>query len=320
MINPRNHPRAGRYAPSPTGQLHLGNLRTGLVAWLDARSAGAPFHLRFEDLDTATVKPEHYESQAADLRALGLDWDTEPLNQSDRLEIYYDAIADLRSVGQLYPCYCSRREIREAAQAPNGPLSPLDYPGTCRTLTEAERRQREEDGRPPAWRLLVPEGTTRSFVDEVVGEHVGPIDDVVVQRNDGAPAYNLVVVIDDEAQGVGHVIRADDLVTSTPRQIYIAELLGIEPFTYGHVPLVLGPEGKRLAKRDGSVTLPDRIERGETADEVRSFLASSLGLCGVDDRPSPSELVDAYPGPGALPTEPLTLDENFLDEGPSVVG
>lgn len=312
MISSRRHLRAGRYAPSPTGRLHLGNLRTGLVAWLDARAAGAPFFLRFEDLDTATVRAEHYESQANDLTSLGLDWDGEPLNQSDRLEIYYDAISDLRTAGQVYPCFCSRREIREAAQAPNGPLSPLDYPGTCRQLTKAEQQRREDDGRPPALRLRVPEGTTRSLVDEIAGEHAGPIDDVVVQRNDGAPAYNLVVVIDDEAQGVGHVIRADDLVTSTPRQIYIAELLGIDPVTYGHVPLVLGPEGKRLAKRDGSVTLPDRIEKGESAVEVRSALAASLGLCEKGHQPTVDELIAAY-AVTDLPTEPLTLGPDYLE-------
>lgn len=312
-MNTQRQGRTGRYAPSPTGRLHLGNLRTGLVAWLDSRAAGDPFHLRFEDLDTATVRPEHYASQAQDLQAIGIDWDSEPMLQGDRLDVYRDAIADLQAAGQLYPCYCSRREIREAAQAPNGPLSPLDYPGTCRNLTTAERQQREAEGRPPAYRLRVPDGTQRSFNDDVVGEHTGPIDDVVVQRNDGAPAYNLVVVIDDHAQGVEHVIRADDLVTSTPRQIYIAELLGIDPVTYGHVPLVLGPEGKRLAKRDGSVTLPDRVERGESPVEVRSFLASTLGLCSVDEQPDLTALVTSYANLERLPTEPLTLTEEQLN-------
>ncbi len=309
----RSHPRTGRYAPSPTGRLHLGNLRTALVAWLDARSAGAPFLLRFEDLDTNTVREEHYASQAEDLRALGLDWDGEPIRQTDRMDLYRDAISDLRAAGQLYPCYCSRREIREAAAAPNGPLSPLDYPGTCRELTEAQRRSKEDEGRPPAYRLRVPTGTVRSFDDDFCGHHEGPIDDVVLQRNDGAPAYNLVVVIDDDQQGVGHVIRADDLLTSTPRQLYIAELLGVAPFTYGHVPLVLGPEGKRLAKRDGSVTLPDRIERGETTGQILSFIASTLGLCDVNDSMTADDLVARFKNGRTVPKEPLTLRASYLN-------
>ena len=274
-------PTIGRWAPSPTGDLHLGNLRTALLAWLFARSAGGRFLWRFEDLDGA-VRPQFYDSQLRDVTALGLDWDGEPVRQSERLDLYRDAIADLRRRDLTYECFCSRREIAEAAAAPHGPSPEGAYPGTCRHLTPAEREQRRGSGRPPALRLRVgsdsPEPTEVTVVDRQLRTYTGTVDDFVIQRGDGTPAYNLAVVVDDAAQGITEIVRGDDLLPSSPRQAHLAQLLGIEPPSYAHVPLVLGPIGRRLAKRDGAVTLQDRLALGETPLDVVSLLLTSLEL------------------------------------------
>lgn len=274
-------PTVGRWAPSPTGDLHLGNLRTALLAWLFARSASGSFLWRFEDLDGA-VRPHYYDSQLRDINALGVDWDGEPVRQSDRLDLYRDAIEDLRRRGLTYECFCTRREIAEAVAAPHGPSPEGAYPGTCRQLGHVELQRRRSERRPPALRLRVdaPIGghLALDVVDRQLGTHTGTVDDFVIQRGDGTPAYNLAVVVDDAAQGVTEVVRGDDLLPSTPRQVHLARLLGLEPPSYAHVPLVLGPAGRRLAKRDGAVTLPDRLALGETAVDVLNLLLSSLGL------------------------------------------
>src|SRR5215212_4566487 len=184
----------GRFAPSPTGALHLGNLRTALLAWLFARSAGSRFLMRIEDLDAGRVRPGLAEAQLADLAAIGLDWDPPVMTQSARLEAYAAAIARLDADGALYPCYCTRREIREAASAPHGPLPEGAYPGTCRELTDAQRGERERSGRPPALRLRAG-GERVGYTDRLLGPLDAIVDDVVVRRNDGAPAYNLAVVV-----------------------------------------------------------------------------------------------------------------------------
>ncbi len=300
---------AGRFAPSPTGRLHLGNLRTGLLAWLAARSTDRQFLLRFEDLDKVSVRDEHYETQLADLSALGIDWDGEPVRQTERLDRYEDALDQLLTDDRLYPCYCSRREIREAVQAPNGPQTGGLYPGTCRSLTASERAAREAE-RPAALRLRA-EGAEQSYVDRVLGPISRVIDDIVVRRNDGTPAYNLVVVLDDDAQGIDQVVRADDLVDATPSQVYIAGLLGIASPEYLHVPLVLGHTGIRLAKRDGAVTLGDRQELGESNEDVLSILAASCGLAEPGERVTASDLIPRF---AARPTPsfadiPTTLPE-----------
>jgi glutamyl-tRNA synthetase len=276
-------PADGRFAPSPTGDLHLGNLRTALLAWLFARAAGGRFGLRLEDLDTASVRPAFYDRQPADLAALGLDWDGGIVRQSDRLDRYAEAIARLEADGETYPCYCTRREILEAASAPNGPAPDGAYPGTCRRLTSWQRAEREAAGRRPALRLRG-DGVRPSFVDAVAGPYEGLVDDVVIRRNDGTPAYNLAVVVDDVEQGFGLVVRADDLLPSTPRQLHIADRLGLPAPSYAHVPLALAPDGSRLAKRHGAVTLADRVARGESPAQVAGRLAASAGLL---DRPRP---------------------------------
>ena len=187
----------GRFAPSPTGRLHLGNLRTALLAWLFARSQSSPFFLRMEDLDLHTSSVEHETEQCIDLRALGLDWDGAVVRQSERFAFYYDAIDVLRERGLTYPCYCTRREIQQAAAAPNAPLNGDGrYPGTCRNLSAGARAERETTGRPPALRLLANNARVE-LTDRQCGAYAGTVDDFVLQRNDGVPAYNLAVVVDD---------------------------------------------------------------------------------------------------------------------------
>ena len=299
----------GRYAPSPTGTLHLGNLRTALLAWLFARAEGSRFLVRVEDLDTGRVRPGIAEQQLADLAAIGLDWDGEVVRQSRRLSLYEEAIAQLDAAGALYSCFCTRREIREAASAPHGALPEGAYPGTCRSLTAAERAERERAGRPPALRLRA-EGEAVAFTDRLLGPVEGVVDDLVVRRNDGAAAYNLAVVVDDAAQGIEEVVRGADLAETTPRQLLLARRLCVrEPRSYAHVSLVLGPDGARLAKRHGAVTLADRLARGETAADVRAELAASVGLARPGQAVSMDELVAAFraAGPAALPTAPTVL-------------
>ncbi|MBA3746474.1 MAG: tRNA glutamyl-Q(34) synthetase GluQRS, partial [Solirubrobacterales bacterium] len=216
----------GRYAPSPTGTLHLGNLRTALLAWLFARSQGARFLLRIDDLDRSRVRPRIAEQQLADLAALGLDWDGPVVRQSQRLELYAAAIEQLEGAGLLYRCYCTRAEIREAASAPHGAPAEGIYPGTCRELSAARRAEHERSGRPAALRLRA-QGTVVEFCDRLLGTRRDVVDDLVVRRNDGAPAYNLAVVIDDAAQDVREVVRGADLLDTTARQLHLGALLGL---------------------------------------------------------------------------------------------
>jgi glutamyl-tRNA synthetase len=266
---------AGRYAPSPTGLLHLGNLRTALLAWLFARGASARFLVRMEDLDQGRVVAGAAERQLADLRALGIDWDGEVVFQSHRHDAYEAAIERLLAEDRLYKCFCTRAEIRAAASAPHGPLPEGAYPGTCLRLTAAERRRKRDGGRPPALRVRAA-GARIAFSDRVHGPQEGVVDDFVVRRNDGAPAYNLAVIVDDAWQGIGEVVRGDDLLETTPRQLFLAAALGLDPPAYAHVPLVLGPDGSRLAKRHGAVTL-DQLD----AAAVFRWIAATLGVEGA---------------------------------------
>jgi glutamyl-tRNA synthetase len=289
----------GRFAPSPTGPLHLGNLRTALLAWLFVRSAGARFLLRVEDLDRSRVRPGIEEAQLSDLRAIGLDWDEPVVRQSERMELYEEAIARLEADGILYPCYCTRAEIRAAASAPHGISASDRYPGTCRNLSADQRAEREAAGRPPA--LRVRSGDVRiAFEDRLLGRCEEVVDDFVVRRNDGTPSYQLAVVVDDAAQGIGEVVRGADLADSTPRQILLARLLGLPEPTYAHVPLVLGPDGQRLAKRHGAVALSDRQEG---PDEVRAWMARTLGLAETGEVLSMEDLIARFE-PERLPREP----------------
>ena len=293
----------GRFAPSPTGPLHLGSLRTALAAWLMARSQGARFLLRIEDLDPQRSRAEFEQSQLADLRALGLDWDEQPVRQSERTWLYDDALAKLHAAGRLYPCFCTRAEIRDAASAPHGELPEGAYPGTCREIPAAERRRRIESGERFALRLRA-DAERIEFEDQLLGRHGGVVDDFVVVRADGVHAYQLAVVVDDAAQDIGEVVRGADLADSTPRQILLQRLLGLRTPSYAHVPLVLGPGGARLAKRDRGSTLADRDE--PTAATL-ALLAHSLGLASGRDRvDSAAELVAGF-DPRLIPREPFSL-------------
>ncbi len=301
---PELSPKAdGRFAPSPTGPLHLGNLRTALLAWLFARSAGTRFLVRVEDLDRSRVRPDVEEAQLADLRAIGLDWDGLVVRQSERIPLYEEAIARLDSDGHLYPCYCTRAEIRASVSAPHGIPAADRYPGTCRKLAATERAEREATGRPPALRVRA-EGARVAFEDRLLGRHEEEVDDFVVRRNDGAPAYQLAVTVDDAAQEIGEVVRGADLVDSTPRQLLLAYLLGLPVAPrYAHVPLVLGPDGRRLAKRHGAVTLAERSLLGEEPGEILGWMARSLGLAELGEAPTPADLLARF-APDRLPLEP----------------
>jgi glutamyl-tRNA synthetase len=263
---------AGRFAPSPSGELHVGNLRTAILAWLFARSTGRRFLMRVEDLDRARAGAE--AEQLRDLTAIGVDWDGGVVRQTDRGQLYTAAITQLTAAGLTYECFCTRREIQEAPSAPHAPQGA--YPGTCRNLSNAEREAKRAV-RPAAIRLRadVAEATVR---DVLHGSYTGVVDDFVLRRNDGVTAYNLAVVVDDAAQGIDQVVRGDDLLPSTPRQAYLAALLNMPVPEYAHVPLVLNADGARLAKRDGAVTLTDLALAGVTADAVRDALLASVGL------------------------------------------
>lgn len=285
---------AGRFAPSPSGDLHLGNLRTALLAWLFARSTDRLFLMRMEDLDR--VQPGAAERQLEDLRALGLDWDGDPVRQTDRRALYDAALDRLVAEGRTFECFCTRREILEAPSAPH--LPPGAYPGTCRDLTEDEREIRRAE-RAPAIRL-------RSKVDSwtvhdvLHGEVTAGVDDFVLRRGDGVPAYNLAVVVDDGEQGVDQVVRGDDLLTSAPRQAHLADLLGLDVPQYVHVPLALNTAGQRLAKRDGAVTYRELTGRGI---DVFATITDSLGLSGS----APEQLLASF-DPARLPRTPWTFE------------
>lgn len=263
---------AGRFAPSPSGELHVGNLRTAMLAWLFARSTGRDFLLRVEDLDRARAGAE--AEQLRDLAAIGITWDGAVVRQTDRGGIYDEAIARLADAGLTYECFCTRREIQEAPSAPHAPQGA--YPGTCRNLDPAELEFKRST-RPAAIRLR--SAVTEYAVNDVLhGGFTGIVDDFVLRRNDGVTAYNLAVVVDDAAQGIDQVVRGDDLLPSTPRQAYLASLLHMPLPEYIHVPLVVNSVGVRLAKRDGAVTLGDLEYAGVPVADVRDRLLRSLGL------------------------------------------
>lgn len=318
----------GRYAPSPSGDLHLGNLRTAILAWAMARRGDKPFYLRVEDLDR--VRPGAAERQIADLVTLGLDWDASPgasteriegaestegkkagvLYQSTRLAAYEQAVAHLREAGLVYECFCTRREIQEASSAPHG--APGAYPGTCRGLSKAQREERRTQ-RPPALRLRA-ECTSYTVQDDFYGTYTGLVDDFVLVRNDGTYAYNLTSVVDDAFVGVEQIVRGDDLLPSAPRQSYLAQLLGLAQPRYAHVPLALNEEGKRLAKRDGAVTLPQLREAGVEIPTILGWIAASIPVYDADGSahsadvpvPNAAAILERF-DPARMATEPWVV-------------
>ncbi len=296
----------GRYAPSPTGDLHLGNLRTALLAWLFARKAGGVFVLRIEDLDRPRVRPGATARMLEDLRWLGLEWDEGPERggpygpylQSERQAIYEAYLARLLAADLVYPCYCSRAEVARAASAPQeGADEGPRYPGTCRYLTNAERRAREASGRRPCLRFRAPERVV-AFDDLVAGpvrQHVAEVvGDFIVSRSDGIPGYQLAVVVDDALMRITQVVRGADLLSSTPRQMALFAALGFPVPAYAHVPLVVDQQGARLAKRERAAGVGALREAGYAAGRVLGALAASCGLCPPGEHVTLDELLVAF--------------------------
>ena len=295
----------GRYAPSPTGDLHLGNLRTALLAWLFARCSNGQFVLRIEDLDRPRVLPGASERMLFDLRWLGLDWDEgpdlggpyAPYIQSERHEIYKTYLQRLQDQGLIYPCYCSRAEIARAASAPHGNEGPR-YPGTCRNLAQAQRKQHEANNRHPSLRFRVDDERTVSFIDLLVGQVEQQVQqtigDFIVCRSDGIFAYQFAVVVDDGLMLINQVVRGIDLLESTARQILLFEALGFQIPTFAHIPLLLDEHGKRFSKRTQSAGLEPLREKGARSEQVVGQLAAECGLVESGEELSVGKLAERY--------------------------
>ena len=309
----------GRFAPSPTGLLHLGNARTALLAWLDARARGGEFVMRVEDLDRARVQPGAEAQQLDDLHWLGIDWDEGPdrggpfgpYRQSERTARYDAAIEQLLAGGRAFLCACSRADVARAATAPHDGDADQEprYPGTCRDRPPAEVRARAAgQGRAPAVRFAG-RGERIAFTDEVHGpteSDAGGVDDFVLRRADGAAAYQLAVVVDDAAMRITRVVRGADLLRSTPRQIALGRALGLPIPAFAHVPLVVTPGGERLAKRTRPASLKALREQGLPVARIVGLLAASAGIGGNEPR-QPRDLVAGF-DLARLPPEPAVLD------------
>lgn len=309
-----------RLAPSPTGALHLGNARTFLLTWLLARQRGWSVLLRIEDLDGPRIKAGADRQAVEDLRWLGLEWDEGPVYQSSRFPVYQAAITNLLNAGTVYPCTCTRKEIDTAASAPHAADGAAIYPGTCRPASRSTLADPQPaTARPAALRFDTRGHTAVSFTDTFVGERTYDVEhtlgDFVVAKADGTPAYQLAVVVDDADAGVTHVVRGDDLLDSTPRQIllYNALRLGEKIPTYTHLPLVIGPDGRRLAKRHGDTRLATYRQAGTKPERVLALLARWSGV-DAGDAVSLDELRAAFTL-AKLPAAPITMtpaDDTFL--------
>jgi glutamyl-tRNA synthetase len=302
----------GRMAPSPTGAQHIGNARTYLIAWLSARSRGGQVRLRIEDIDSPRVKPGAAEQALDDLRWLGLDWDGEPVVQTRRLPLYEAALQRLKDQELVYPCTCTRGDVERAASAPHAEHEGPVYPGTC-----AQRRAADADAlgdQPFAWRMRVADEPI-TFVDEYLGRmtlHLAELGgDFVVWKSAGTPAYQLAVVVDDADTGVTEVIRGDDLVPSTPRQLLIYQALGLAAPSFAHVPLVVGPDGRRLAKRHGDTRLSTLRAAGARPEMLVGLLAWSCGWLDYIGPITPRELLPRF-RLEAIPRRPLVLDSALM--------
>jgi len=282
----------GRFAPTPSGDLHLGNLRTALLAWCFARHDSGSFLIRIEDLTTGAA-PVRSAQQIEDLAAIGVDHDGAIVAQSER-RVRYDEVVELfEQRGLTYRCFCSRRDIREAAAAPHGPSIEGGYPGTCATLDNVEVARRLADGRAAATRLRAG-GAVVGFTDRLLGAIEEPVDDFVIRRADGVAAYNLAVVVDDADQSVDQIVRGDDLLHTTPRQVLVQQLLGLPTPQYLHVPLVYGPDGERLAKRHGAISLRARLAVGATVPQVVGQLAASIGLAAPGEELAAADVLSRF--------------------------
>ena len=284
----------GRFAPSPSGRMHMGNLWSCLLAWLAARSVGGGMVLRLEDLDPDRCRPEYCDQVMRDLEWLGLDWDGEPVYQSKRTEVYRRAFQTLEQQDVIYPCFCTRAE-RLAASAPHRSDGAVVYDGRCGRLRLAEREELSRTRR-PSWRVRTPERVI-AFRDLLQGDYKEDLKqdcgDFILRRSDGVFAYQLAVVVDDAAMGITQVVRGSDLLSSTPRQLWLQERLNLPHPEYGHLPLLLAPDGRRLAKRDRDLEL-GRLQEKYTAPELVGRLAFAAGLTDRPEAISPRELLPLF--------------------------
>ncbi len=285
----------GRFAPSPTGRMHAGNIYAALVAWLIAKSQGGEIVLRIEDLDRERSKPEFIDAVQRDFEMLGLTWDHGPFFQHDRDEAYAAAFNSLVERGLVYPCYCTRADLHAASAPHRG--EKLVYPGTCRSLSVDERAAREASGRKPAMRLIVPDEII-SFRDTIQGEYSQNLEfdcgDFLIRRSDQAFAYQLAVVVDDAAQGVNCVVRGVDLLCSTPQQIYLQDLLGLPRPAYGHIPLLVAERDRRLSKRDHDASLDALLARFGSPEAIIGHIAGVVGLAPTTEPATPEQLLSCF--------------------------
>lgn len=298
----------GRLAPSPTGLLHLGHARTFLVAWWSARSQGGRIVMRVEDLDGARSEQRYIDAALRDLEWLGLDWDGEPLIQSSRVARLSAAITELVERGVAYPCTCTRGDVRNAQSAPQRGTTEPRYPGTCRGRYASVADAEAQSGRPAGIRLRVPEGPVE-FVDRLAGRQrfdvQAEVGDFLIARRNGAPAYQLAVVVDDAFQGVTEVVRGNDLLSSTARQIVLEQALGFSEPTWMHLPLVVDASGRRLAKREAALGLAELRENGVDPRAIVAFAARASGM-QVAELVTPSEALAAY-DVSAIPASDVSL-------------
>lgn len=284
-------PVKGRFAPSPTGRMHAGNIFAALMAWLVAKSQGGTVVLRIEDLDKERSKPHFIDAVQRDFEALGLFWDEGPYFQHDRDEAYQAAFDELCGRGLVYPCFCTRADLHAASAPHHG--EKLVYPGTCRRLSEAQKAISRQT-RPPAYRLIVPDEDF-SFRDEIQGEYTQNLErdcgDFLIRRSDGAFAYQLAVVVDDAEQGITSVVRGVDLLCSTPQQIYLQTLLGAEHPAYAHIPLIVAKHDRRLSKRDRDAALDALLARFKTPEAIIGHIAGMTGIARDCSPATPEELL-----------------------------
>lgn len=300
MGEPRNTPVVGRFAPSPSGRMHLGNIFSALMAWLSVRSQGGRMVLRIEDLDARCRNPLWSDLFIEDLCWLGLDWDEGPFYQRDRTALYEEALDRLVASGLTYPCFCTRAELH-AASAPHASDGTPIYAGTCRGLSPAEIAHRAAV-RPPATRLRVPgvedDSDVVEFVDRVYGAQCEALaaecGDFLIRRSDGIFAYQLAVVVDDAAMGITEVVRGNDLLSSTPRQMYLQNLLGYPHPRYAHVPLLVAADGRRLSKRDHDCGMDELRERFGSPEALLGYIAHLAGITPDAEPRSATELVELF--------------------------
>ena len=285
----------GRFAPTPSGRMHLGNVFSALMAWLSVRSKGGELLLRIEDLDTLRCPRENEALLREDLEWLGLDWDAEQPRQSEKTAYYEEILCKLKEAGQVFPCWCTRGDLKNAPNAPHASDGHPIYPGTCRALSEAERAAKAAD-RPPLWRLRAPEETV-AFTDGHYGKYsenlAAECGDFILRRADGVFAYQLAVVADDIQAGVTEVVRGRDLISSTPRQLYLYRLLRAAPPAYYHVPLLTAPDGRRLSKRDRDLDL-GVLRRRYAPEEIIGALGHAAGLLPAYRPCAAAELAGAF--------------------------